>query len=53
MYDPDHERWGNYVPTIVPSRYDAFLYIEETRGVDPLHMPVRVTGEEETYPTGM
>jgi erythromycin esterase len=54
VYDPDHERWGNYVPTIVPRRYDSFLYIEETRAVDPLHMPVRVDGEvPETYPSGV
>ena len=53
VYDPNHERWGNYVPTIVPRRYDAFLYIDETRAVDPLHMPVRVDGEPpETYPSG-
>jgi erythromycin esterase-like protein len=54
VYDPDHERWGNYVPTIIPRRYDAFLYIDETRAVDPLHMAVRVGGDEpETYPSGM
>jgi erythromycin esterase-like protein len=53
VYDPDNERWGNYVPTIIPRRYDAFLYIDETRAVDPLHMPVHVGGEPpETYPTG-
>jgi erythromycin esterase-like protein len=54
VYDPRAERWGNYVPTIVPRRYDAFLFIDETRGVDPLHMPVRVDGEvPETYPSGV
>ncbi|HWJ13893.1 MAG TPA: erythromycin esterase family protein [Gemmatimonadaceae bacterium] len=56
VYDPDHERWGNYVPTIMSRRYDAFLYIDETRAVDPLHMPVRVRSggdEPETYPSGM
>jgi erythromycin esterase-like protein len=54
VYDPNHERWGNYVPTIVPGRYDAFIYIEETRALDPLHMPVRVDGDApETYPSGM
>jgi erythromycin esterase len=54
VYDPDHERWGNYVPTIVPGRYDAFIYIEETRALDPLHMPVRIDGDApETYPSGM
>jgi erythromycin esterase len=54
VYDPRNERWGNYVPSVLPRRYDAFLYIDETHAVDPLHMPVRV-GEEppETYPTGM
>jgi len=53
VYDPNHERWGNYVPTIVPRRYDAFLFIDETRAVDPLHMRVRVGGEPpETYPSG-
>jgi erythromycin esterase-like protein len=54
VYDPNHERWGNYVPTIVPGRYDAFIYIEETRALDPLHMPVRIDGDApETYPSGM
>lgn len=54
VYDPDAERYGNYVPTIVPRRYDAFLFIDETHALDPLHMPVEVTGDApETYPTGM
>lgn len=54
VYDPRMERYGNYVSTIVPRRYDAFLFIDETRALDPLHMPVKVTGEvPETYPSGM
>ena len=54
VYDPSHERWGNYVPTVVPRRYDAFLYVDETRAVDPLHMPVYVDGEPpETFPSGV
>ncbi|HUQ47703.1 MAG TPA: erythromycin esterase family protein [Gemmatimonadaceae bacterium] len=53
VYDPRTEHWGNYVPTILPQRYDAFLYIEETKAVDPLHMAVLVDGEPpETYPSG-
>ena len=53
VYDPNAERWGNYVPTLIAMRYDAMLYIEETRAVDPLHMPVRVGGEPpETFPSG-
>ena len=54
VYDPDHERWGNYVPTIMPGRYDAFIHIDESRALDPLHMPVTVDGLiPETYPSGM
>src|SRR5690348_17001536 len=54
VYDPRIEHWGNYVPTILPQRYDAFVFIDETHAVSPLHMPVVVEGEApETYPTGM
>jgi len=53
VYDPRTEHWGNYVPTILPGRYDAFIYIERTKALDPLHMPVRVDGEvPETFPSG-
>jgi len=53
VYDPRTEHWGNYVPTILTGRYDAFLYIDETTGVTPMHMPQRVDGEvPETYPSG-
>lgn len=53
VYDPGGERWGNYVPTLMARRYDALLYIDETRAVDPLHMAVHVGGEPpETYPSG-
>ena len=54
IYDPRRERRGNYVPTVVPKRYDAFLFIDETRALDPLHMPVLVDGEPpETFPSGL
>jgi erythromycin esterase len=54
VYRPQSEQWGNYVPTIIPYRYDAMIYVDETHAVDPLHMPVVVSGEEpDTYPSGM
>jgi erythromycin esterase-like protein len=53
VYDPDHERWGNYVPTVVPRRYDAFVFVDETHALSPLHMPVAVGEIPETFPTGM
>jgi erythromycin esterase len=53
VYDPGYERYGNYVPTVLPRRYDAFLYIDETRALHPLHMQPREGGEPpETFPFG-
>jgi erythromycin esterase-like protein len=53
VYEPTHERWGNYVPTLLPRRYDSFIFLDDTDALDPLHMPVRTTGEPpETYPSG-
>jgi erythromycin esterase len=37
VYDPDRERWGNYVPTRLGQRYDAFLWIPQTTALRPLH----------------
>jgi erythromycin esterase len=52
VYEPSHERWGNYVPTLIPRRYDAFIFIDETRALSPLHMPVKVGEVPETFPSG-
>jgi erythromycin esterase-like protein len=52
VYDPGHERWGNYVPTVVARRYDAFIFIDETHALSPLHLPVRVGEVPETFPSG-
>jgi erythromycin esterase len=53
VYDPAYERFGNYVPTVLSRRYDAFLYVDETRALHPLHMGTRENGEPpETFPSG-
>lgn len=36
VYNPRQEA-GNYVPTILPERYDAFIFFEETVPLSPLH----------------
>lgn len=36
VYHPERERFGNYVPTIIPERYDAFLYLDQTQALHPL-----------------
>lgn len=53
VYNPLHERYGNYVPTILPSRYDAFIYLDKTTALHPLH--IKPDGDQipETYPFGV
>jgi erythromycin esterase len=54
VYNPSYERYGNYVETILPARYDAFVFIDETHALHPLHMPVSPDEElPETFPTGL
>jgi erythromycin esterase-like protein len=38
VYRPEREKWGNYVPTVLGDRYDAFLHLEETSPLQPLHL---------------
>jgi erythromycin esterase-like protein len=51
VYNPEFE-WGNYVPTVLPLRYDAFLYLDSTEALNPLHIEPR-SGPPELYPWGM
>jgi len=54
VYHPDFEHLGNYVPTVLPRRYDALLHIEETQALHPLPVPVQAREElPETYPSGV
>jgi erythromycin esterase-like protein len=53
VYHPDRERYGNYVPTVLPRRYDAFCYIDDTRALRPLHLSVDLEKLPETYPSGV
>ncbi len=53
VYNPQLEQYGNYVPTILPLRYDAFVYIDETRALHPLHVEPDGQQMPETYPFGL
>ena len=33
---PKYEAQGNYVPSIISERYDAFVFIDETKALTPL-----------------
>ncbi|NLG50025.1 MAG: erythromycin esterase family protein, partial [Chloroflexi bacterium] len=53
VYDPSREGLENYVPTVLPERYDALLHLDETHALHPLHVtPVR-TAPPDTYPWGL
>lgn len=53
VYNPETESYGNYVPTVLPRRYDAFLYIDETQALHPLHIQPEQEEAPETYPWGV
>lgn len=36
VYNPAYEHYGNYVPSILSKRYDAFIYINVTNALHPL-----------------
>jgi erythromycin esterase-like protein len=52
VYNPEYEKHGNYVPSILPLRYDAFIFIDETKGLHPLHIVPDGHLIPETYPFG-
>ncbi len=53
VYQPHYEKFSSYVPTILPLRYDAFIYFNETRALYPLHTLPDVHLVPETYPFGV
>lgn len=52
VYNPAYERLGNYVPSVIPDRYDAFIYIDRTIALNALHMDADSLKTPETYPFG-
>jgi erythromycin esterase-like protein len=54
VYNPQAEQWANYVPTVVPRRYDAFIFTDASRALDALHLPADLQEQPpETWPSGM
>lgn len=52
VYNPAYERF-QYVPTELASRYDAFIHLEETRALHPLHIEASAeVGPPDTFPWG-
>jgi hypothetical protein len=54
VYHPEYEYLGNYVPTVLPRRHDAFVYHDTTEALHPLRVrAVEESEAPETYPTGV
>jgi erythromycin esterase len=51
VYHPERDK-GNYVPSLLPSRYDALLFIDETEALHPLFLKPAGDQMPETYPFG-
>jgi len=52
VYHPKNER-GNYVPTQLRNRYDAFIFIPQTTALHPLIKKARSGDMPDTYPFGI
>jgi erythromycin esterase-like protein len=52
VYHPERERNGNYVPSIIPRRYDAFMYFDKTTALHPIANVVNDKEPPDTYPWG-
>ncbi|SES00880.1 erythromycin esterase family protein [Psychrobacillus sp. OK032] len=38
VYNPEFEAYGNYVPSKIGSRYDAFIYMDRTKALSPIQL---------------
>ena len=54
VYHPEYEAYGNYVPSNLEKRYDAFVYLDRTQALHPLHLPeIKDLDLPETFPSGL
>lgn len=53
VYRPQYDPVGNYVPTVLAQRYDAFCYLDRTHALTPLHPLAEESREEQTWPAGV
>jgi erythromycin esterase-like protein len=50
VYNPAREA-GNYVPSVIPKRYDAFIFIDRTTALHPINISP-LNEPPDTYPSG-
>lgn len=52
VYRPQFEQFGNYVPSLIPERYDAFLFLDRTQALHPLPTAMQLNVPPDLYPWG-
>jgi len=52
IYNPALEHFGNYVPSVIPKRYDAFLYLDSTHALHPIETITVRNEPPDLYPSG-
>jgi erythromycin esterase len=52
VYQPQYERRGNYVPTSLQHRYNAFIFLDQTHALSPLGEDFDQSKFPESYPFG-
>ncbi len=50
VYHPQQEKVGNYVASVMAHRYDAFIYLDQTTALHPLHLQPDAEKMPDTYP---
>lgn len=50
VYHPESDAFGNWVPTEMGRRYDAFCFFDETDSLHPFDLEPVAEGAPETYP---
>ncbi len=53
VYEPEMEHFGNYVPSQISRRYDAFVYVDESSALHPLDTKSETQITPDTYPWGL
>jgi erythromycin esterase len=53
VYHPHYEKPGNYVLSKITERYDAFIYLDKTSALHPLHIKPDGHQMPETFPFGV
>ncbi|MFI5149255.1 MAG: erythromycin esterase family protein [Bacteroidia bacterium] len=53
VYDPASEKFSDYVPGILPMRYDAFIFLDQTKALYPLTMQTGSQTAPDDFPFGL